>query len=246
MFGTPTKTLLLCRLSLKKDLYYFLCIYIYIYLTPKCNLKSEKKIMKKHMRVNWTRRHEKSTWNLSLSLFLYNWPSSKICKFFTPNLRVIHKKKHQKKAAKSSIPTIPLCLRAKKHQRSNARGHKGHRSTSMITALSSQIGGGMDGVGHEWPGRIWVFCRFLGVFWANSLGYSIDIQGHLVRFGIWTPRNMPKHRNSGGIWIPVVFYRDPMGNRDDVTGIPAYLDPTLRLGVTFCRFQVRFGVVFWV
>ena len=34
-----------------------------------------------------------------------------------------------------------------------------------------------------------------------------------------------------------------MGNWDDVTGIPAYLDPSF--GCHLCRFQVRFGVVFW-
>ena len=98
----------------------------------------------------------------------------------------------KKRTATSSIPTFPLCLRAKKHQRSNARGHKGHRSTwnFSLRCHRKSAGGWIELVMNDQVES--GFLLVLGVFWANSLGYSIDIQGHLVRFGIWTPRNMPK------------------------------------------------------
>lgn len=136
--------------------------------------------MKKHMRVNWTRWHEKCTWNLS-HWVIHNWPSSKICKLFTPYLQVIQlmlKKKRQKKqqclrSLRSLFAFGPKSTSVPKRVAIRATDRPGSQRCH-------QFGGGMD-ESDEWPGRIWISIVFIGILYGQS-GWC-DWQRLQVRFG---------------------------------------------------------------
>ena len=141
--------------------------------------------MKKHMRVNWTRWHEKCTWNLS-HWVIHNWPSSKICKLFTPYLQVIQlmfKKKRQKKQQCLRSLRSLFAFGPKKHQRSKARGHKGHRST-WITALSSI----WRGDGWKWwmtRSNLDFYSFYRDPIWAIGMMWLAEVAGPFWVFLWW-------------------------------------------------------------
>ena len=162
---------------------------IYIYIWHPDAFWSRKKNETTH-----AGQLDKATWKKHLEsitlTFLYNWPSSKICKFFTLDLRVIQlfKQKHQKK--QQSLRSLRSLFAF------------GPKSTSVPTHVAIRA--------TDRPG---IFHRAV-----------ID-------------------ESPGRTWISVVFYRDPMSNRDDVTGIPAYLDPSF--GCHLLQVPGPFWGVFW-
>lgn len=169
MFGTPN-------------------IYIYIYLTPRCILKSEKKWnntcgsigqgdMKKALGIYHFNFFVQLTFFKDLQI-LHPWPTSH------PTIQKKHQKKQQSLRSLRSLFAF------------------GPKSTSVPTHVAIRA--------TDRPG---IFHRAV-----------ID-------------------ESPGRTWISVVFYRDPMSNRDDVTGIPAYLDPSF--GCHLLQVPGPFWGVFW-
>ena len=68
---------------------------------------------------------------------------------------------------------------------------------------------------------------FFGGGWpfleVPTLTVPVDIQGHLLRFGIWTPKTYLKHQTSGGIWMSTGSFGGVFAGKLDLQKVVFFL-----------------------